>query len=224
MRAALLVAACFAAASALPPAAAPGGADAPKRAFVGIRKGMCAKCHNTTVKSWKETPHARAMVSLRPVAEKDDAALFARRKAAALDPAKDYSADPKCLACHATAYGKEGGYPEKVDDGNRERSEAMSGITCEACHGAASAYAEFKNAEKKKDGKRVFTKEELEGTGLSSPGAEACGACHNDSSPTKPATPFEYGKAKSKVHSHPEKDAGGKDGAKPGDGAKDGGK
>jgi hypothetical protein len=39
-----------------------------------------------------------------------------RKKAAGLDPAKDYTKDQECLPCHTVGYGKPGGYvdPKKT--------------------------------------------------------------------------------------------------------------
>jgi len=61
-----------------------------------------------------------------------------------IDWEKDYSKDGKCLKCHATGYGTESGYDPKKPNRN------LSGVTCEACHGAASKYVPYmeKAAEK----------------------------------------------------------------------------
>jgi hypothetical protein len=193
IRTALLAAAALA-------ALAPILAGDSKPTFLAAKKGQCAKCHNKEAKAWKDSRHARAMDSLKPVTEAEDKARFALLQKAKLDPSKDYSADPKCLRCHATGFGKEGGYPETVTDGNREAAAALGNVTCEACHGAASAYAPFKDAERKKDRERKFTEDELRKLGLEDPTAETCRACHNADVPVEVAAPFDFEKMKGLVH------------------------
>ena len=46
--------------------------------------------------------------------------------------------NPKCLKCHATAYGQ-GGY--KIDDPSAKKFE---GVGCESCHGPGSVYKKTK--------------------------------------------------------------------------------
>lgn len=191
----LLVAALLGAAA----AAGPGDA---KPTYVGLKKGQCAKCHFNVVKAWKETHLAKSLETLKPVTEKEDKARFDKLKGAGLDPSKDYSTDPKCLKCHTTGYGKEGGYPEKTAEADKALLEAMGAVSCEVCHGPASGWAAFKNEERKKDPARVFTKEELAKAGLVPPTAETCRACHNETAPIKPDVPFDFEKMKARVHPH----------------------
>lgn len=193
--AAVLLASAFLAGTAVP-----GRSGESKPAFIGARKGQCAKCHNSEVKAWKESKHAAALDSLRPVTEAANKARFDRLKKAGLDPSKDYSSDPKCLRCHVTGYGKDGGYPEKVTEENKDSADVMGSVSCEVCHGPASGYADLKNSERKKDPKRKFAKEELEKAGLLAPTAETCKACHNDEVPVKAGKPLDFEKAKAGVH------------------------
>ena len=69
--------------------------------FVGTKN--CKKCHIKQFKSWKETKMAKAFEILKP-GERAEA-----KKKAGLDPAKDYTKEAECLACHTTGYGKPGG-------------------------------------------------------------------------------------------------------------------
>jgi cytochrome c553 len=181
-------------------AAGHGLADDAKPTYIGSSK--CMKCHSKQVTSWKKTALAKSMETLKPVTEKDNKDLFEARKKANLDPAKDYSTDPKCLACHTTGYGKDGGYPEKITDDNKKVAEVMGSVSCEACHGPASVYYEYKNAKRKENKDYVFTKEELAKVGLSTPTAATCDACHNKDAPSQPATPFKFEDAKAKTHEH----------------------
>src|SRR5262249_35041859 len=142
-----------------------------------------------------------------PTAEADDKALFDKKKAANLDPAKDYSAEAKCLKCHTTGYGEPGGYPvdAKKDDAAVKAAAAPGAVGCEACHGPGSLDVKFKTAEVEKNKDAKFTWEDLSKHGLAKPDEAVCAKCHNDQAPTKPAEPFKFEDAKTKVHDHPKK-------------------
>jgi cytochrome c554/c'-like protein len=197
----------FIAGAALAFAATRGSAEDAKPAYVGSKK--CVQCHFKQDASWKKTKLAKAMETLKPVTEADNKALFDARKKADLDPAKDYTTDAKCLACHTTGYGKDGGYPDqKITDENRKTADLMGSVSCEACHGPGSVYLEYKKKKKdeaKKENKEaVFTKEELAKVGLVTPTEENCKTCHNKDAPSQPAEPFKFEDKKKKVHDHPE--------------------
>ena len=78
--------------------------------------------------SWKKTKLFKSLETLKPTAEADKA-LFDAKKAAGLDPAKDYSTDAACLKCHVTGYGKDGGYPEKITPENEKAAKAFGSGT-----------------------------------------------------------------------------------------------
>lgn len=175
-----------------------GGAEE-KATYVGSSK--CMKCHSKQVLSWKKTGLAKAMDTLKPVpAENKD--LVERMKKAGLDPAKDYSADPACVKCHSTGYGKDGGYPEKTTPENEAVAKAMGSVSCESCHGPASLYLDYKNEKRKANKDATFTREELVKLGLVVPTEETCKSCHNDSAPIKPAEAFKFEEMKKRVHEH----------------------
>ena len=100
-----------------PPAAAPEVAteaehhDSTGLLFVGAT--ACAGCHAEEMRVWRESPHATARESLTE-----------QRRAF----------DPDCLECHVTGLLKPGGFhpADPRDD--------LAGVTCESCHGAASAH------------------------------------------------------------------------------------
>jgi len=184
--------------------------DAPKAEYVGDK--VCMKCHmRPQHASWKKTLMANAMKTLEPTDEAKDKTLFEKKKAANLDPAKDYTTDAKCLKCHTTGYGEAGGYPvdPKKDEAAGKAATLMGKVSCEACHGAGSLYVKYKepivtkNNEDKKETK--FTWEELAKQGLTKPDEAVCAKCHNDQAPTKPTEPFKFEDAKTKVHEHPKK-------------------
>ncbi|MBN8475576.1 cytochrome c family protein [Sulfuritalea sp.] len=105
----------------------PVGAQTP--GYTGNR--VCAKCHFDQGEAWRKTGHAKAFDSLKPNVK------AAAKTRAGLDPAKDYSADPNCVACHVTGHGENGGYKTGM---NPDDAKLVIGVSCESCHGAGSIY------------------------------------------------------------------------------------
>lgn len=140
---------------------------AAEHSFVGT-KG-CKKCHLKEFKSWETTKMAQAFEQLKPGVAAD------KKKAAGLDPQKDYTKDPKCVACHTTGFGKPGGFVDFAT------TPDLAGIGCEVCHGAGGTYV--------KDGymtmeNKEYKKAELVAVGMTAAVAEKqCTACHNSESP-----------------------------------------
>ncbi|MHC4924494.1 MAG: cytochrome c family protein [Planctomycetota bacterium] len=172
--------------------------EAAKPEYVGDK--ACVKCHFKQHKSWKKTELYKSMKSLEPTTE-EDAELFKLKKDSGLDPAKDYTTDAKCLACHTTGYGKKGGYPEDPEK-DAKKAKLMGKVSCEACHGPGSLYSKHKTAEVKKDKKATFTAEQLKEYGLTLPDENNCKTCHNENNPTNAADDFKFEKAKEGVHTH----------------------
>ncbi len=146
-------------------------------AFIGTK--LCKKCHKKQFTSWEATGMGKALETLKPGAKAEE------KKAAGLDPDKDYSTEAKCLGCHTTGNGKPGGY------GSAEADEFAGTVGCESCHGAGGDYyAEDKHHIKNKE----FKSADLVQYGfLAKPGADNCTTCHNENSPTNKA--FDYEKA-----------------------------
>jgi hypothetical protein len=76
------------------------------------------------------------------------------------------------LKCHVTG----GGAAKNIDAGFKKEE----GVTCEACHGAASAY--LAPHAKKDDASKTKAKEA--GLVMGDKEGKACETCHNDGSPT----------------------------------------
>jgi hypothetical protein len=137
------------------------------RAYVGMKK--CKMCHLKEYKSWAETKMAKAFELLKPGVAAD------AKKTAKLDPDKDYTADAKCLRCHTTGYGKQGGFVDLAT------TPDLVGVQCEMCHGAGGTYAQkehmsFQNKE--------YKKADLVAVGLvDHVTKEQCALCHNTDSP-----------------------------------------
>ncbi len=158
-------------------------------AFVGSRK--CKKCHLKQYKSWKKGKKFSALETLKP-----GQASEAKGKHN-LDPAKDYSKDVKCLACHTTGFGKDGGYaiPDPTDKKAVKKASKLAGIGCESCHGPGGAYITLHTEIMKS--KRTYTDAEMYGAGLHKIEAATCTACHNEKGPTyDAANPFDFAKKK----------------------------
>lgn len=167
-----------------------------KPAYVGDK--ACMKCHFQEHKSWKKTGMAKAMKTLAPTPESEKE-LFDKKKAAGLDPAKDYTTDEKCLKCHTTGYGTETGYPKDMKaEGADARAKALGSVGCESCHGPGSLYVKHKTAELEKNKDAKFTFEQMAPLGLVKPDEALCKTCHNDESPTK--AEFKFEEMKGKTH------------------------
>ena len=80
--------------------------------YVGANK--CMACHMQLHKAWKETKHAKVYEQLQG----------------------DEVKNPECIKCHSTGYGKPSGFTDI------EKTPNLKGVTCEACHGPASAHIE----------------------------------------------------------------------------------
>lgn len=81
--------------------------------YIGAAK--CKMCHNKAEKGeqfnkWSNSPHAKAMASLKG----------------------DEAKNPKCLKCHSTAAG--------VDQALIATITVAEGVSCESCHGPGSLY------------------------------------------------------------------------------------
>lgn len=85
----------------------------------------CEKCHASEVKVWKQTPHHQTFLTLH---RKPEAKLIADKMGIA-----SFKSDSSCIKCHYTMKGSHDGI------------EAISGISCESCHGAAEKWVSVHN-------------------------------------------------------------------------------
>ena len=142
--------------------------DHAENKFVGVSK--CKACHSIekmgglAFKVWEKTAHASAYKTLLG----DAAKKIAKEKG--LKTAANES--PECLKCHVTG----GGAAKNVEAGFKKED----GVTCEACHGAASGWLMLHN--KKDDASKAKAKEA--GLMLGDKTGKACESCHNADSPT----------------------------------------
>ena len=118
---------------------------APVHGYVGVK--TCKMCHMPYFNAWKDSTHAVAF-DLLSADKKEDA-------------------NPKCLKCHTTGFGR-GGYEVG------KSSPDLRNVQCEACHGPGKDYVSvMKDLEKAR------------ARGLVYPVTESvCVICHNKESPT----------------------------------------
>ena len=141
--------------------------QASEHAFVGTKN--CRKCHIKEWKSWAETKMAKTFETLKP-----GAAAEAKTNAG-LDPDKDYSTDPKCVACHVTGYGQPGGFV------SIEETPDRAGVGCEMCHGPGGTYTKTEHMSLKN---KSYKKAAVVAVGLvDTVSVEQCKVCHNTDSP-----------------------------------------
>jgi hypothetical protein len=95
-----------------PPDTGPGNSGLTGK-YVGA--ATCALCHKNLHDNWAATLHAKALDDLEAIGQGEN---------------------PACLLCHTVAYGQDGGFV------NRATTDALAGVQCESCHGAARAHTE----------------------------------------------------------------------------------
>jgi hypothetical protein len=151
--------------------------------YVGTQ--ACRECHEdptgdfdkAAVAVWDGHDHSEAWHTL----QRDYTRQIARTRRGVEEPASDW----RCIKCHVTAYGAD---PAQL----APTYEEQEGVTCEACHGPGSGYAEEdhgpSNPERAKLGFRIAR--DLEERN------ELCTSCHNPASPTyKPFNLREYSRS-----------------------------
>jgi len=131
--------------------------------YIGAKK--CKACHMKQFKSWSATKMATSFENLKAGVK------VAEKKKAGLED-KDYTADPKCLKCHTTGYGK-GGFV------SIEKTPEFEGVQCEACHGAGGEFSKLMKKNKS------FPLADVKAAGLIIPSEDekGCMACHGGESP-----------------------------------------
>lgn len=156
-------------------AAAISSAQAAGHAYVGAKK--CKVCHMKEYNSWAETKMAKAFEQLKPGVAAE------AKKAAKLDPGKDYTTNATCLGCHTTGYGKRGGFVDIAT------TPDLAGVQCEMCHGAGGTYTqkEYMSLQNKE-----YKKADVVAVGMvGQVGKDQCSGCHNSKSPFFKAFNFE---------------------------------
>jgi hypothetical protein len=100
--------------------------------YLGIE--ICRRCHAGLMPRFVASRHFRAFETIR---------------------SRNDEANPECLPCHTTGYGRPTGYSPEAE---RKGAAYLQGVQCEACHGAGTLHA--------RDGSYVKA------------ARESCRACH----------------------------------------------
>ena len=140
------------------------GTSVSQNKYTGVK--TCAPCHKagkggTAYAVWEKSAHAGAYKTLLG----DEAKKIAKEKGLKTAPAESEA----CLKCHVT-----GGGTAKNVEASFKKEE---GVTCEACHGAASGY-------KMLHAKGDIAKSTAAGLIEGDKSGKECQACHNAESPT----------------------------------------
>ncbi len=85
----------------------------------------CEKCHTNELNVWKQTPHSKTFLTLH---RKKEAQEIAGKLGIA-----SFKSDSNCIQCHYTMQDHEG------------TLEAIAGVSCESCHGAAKEWLTIHN-------------------------------------------------------------------------------
>ena len=101
-----------------------GNRATPARPDAVVGNQTCVKCHASEVRVWENTPHARTFDELhrRPEAKQIAARLGV----------SSIKHDGRCVNCHYTQQNDVAGTPH-----------AISGVSCESCHGAAKDWLDL---------------------------------------------------------------------------------
>lgn len=85
----------------------------------------CEKCHAAEIQTWKRTPHHETFLTLH---RKPEAQQIARKLGIA-----NFKSDSNCIQCHYTMGQVE------------SHLDAIAGVSCESCHGAAKDWVAIHN-------------------------------------------------------------------------------
>lgn len=155
-----------------------------KHEYVGTKK--CRMCHSEQYRSWLESPHAPsgtpgAWNLLRSGASPD------KKRRAGLPVDTDYTADQRCLGCHAVGFGRPGGYavPDPEHGRSQRTAAARQGVGCEACHGPGGGFVQIMRNIRRE--RRPYHPDELRSAGLRQVTEGVCASCHRSDAPCAPS-------------------------------------
>ncbi|CAG0957817.1 Cytochrome c-554 [Myxococcaceae bacterium] len=109
----------------------------------------CRSCHAAEYATWAGGAHARSIASLEK---------------------KEKAADPGCLRCHVTGFGRPGGFPK---DGTIAAHPDLARVGCEDCHGPGSEHV-AEGASRR--GTIVSLGDKCKSCAI----LQVCGTCHDD--------------------------------------------
>ncbi len=149
----------------------------------------CKGCHKDQFQVWEKTKMATSFELLKTDAAKKIS--------------KDADKDPKCVACHVTGFGKEGGYkiPDESKKEEVDKAKALEGVQCENCHGPGGKYVPVMG---KAMGGKTLDRQAAQDAGLVMPDEKTCQKCHSKESPFFDEKKWNFEEAK-KAIAHPKK-------------------
>ena len=132
----------------------------------------CRMCHSVQHRAWLHTAKGDSWDALLPSNGTDV------KRLAGLDPAKNYTRDARCLRCHATGFGKPGGYaiPTSASGSAARKATVRQGAGCESCHGPGSGFVAIMKTIHRNE--RTYRRSELLAAGRAVVGAKVCMECH----------------------------------------------
>ena len=146
----------------------PAGLLAEEATYVGVEQ--CMMCHLPHYDSWDATRMSKAFELLKPGVRAE------AKVKAGIDPDMDYTKEVFCIGCHATGFGKPGGFVDL------ETTPDLAGVQCEMCHGPGSIY--LKMMVKKKGTYTMDDYRKKGGLTMPSEQNNICAEkCHNTDSP-----------------------------------------
>jgi peroxiredoxin len=116
---------------------------------VYVGSEACRGCHPAEHETWSHSPHANAVETLAAVRKQ---------------------ANPDCLHCHTTGFGRPGGFPEKALPAQHPD---LAAVGCESCHGPGGDHVA-------EGATRIGTIVSLGDKCDSCVILQICGACHDD--------------------------------------------
>lgn len=100
---------------------------------VGV--ASCEKCHAPEVQTWKRTPHSETFVTLH---RKPEAQQIASKLGIT-----NFKSDSNCIQCHYTMDSTMDSIADST--AGAAKLEAIAGVSCESCHGAAADWISVHN-------------------------------------------------------------------------------
>jgi len=114
-----------------------------------VGSDACRSCHPAEFATWEASPHAHAVESLAK---------------------RGKSADPDCLGCHTTAFGRSGGFPRSGSVGDHPD---LARVGCESCHGPGGDHVAEGS---RKTGTIVSLGDKCDSCVI----LQICGSCHDE--------------------------------------------
>ncbi|MEM9586872.1 MAG: cytochrome c family protein, partial [Planctomycetota bacterium] len=91
-----------------------------------VGNDACVKCHASEVRVWRQTPHFKTFEELH---RRPEAKQIAKRLGL-----RSIKNEGRCIGCH---------YTTQQSPGSAHAAQAIAGVSCESCHGAARRWMDL---------------------------------------------------------------------------------